>query len=197
MSDASQGPGWWQASDLKWYPPEKHAEYKPSWPPPPTRSASDSATPTDSMPSVVGGDPVSIARRLSTPQRVVLGALVFGVVGLLMAWVSAGIVSVSGINSDDGKFLGVLLVISAGLLTWRVLRPPAAPRSIGILLIIAWLGVLAFAVAEIIHVTTSHVSAFGTTIDFSVGSGLYLNAISAVVGLVASIIDTKATWRSG
>ncbi len=24
MSDVSQGPGWWQASDGKWYPPELH-----------------------------------------------------------------------------------------------------------------------------------------------------------------------------
>ncbi len=24
MSESSQGPGWWQASDLKWYPPEQH-----------------------------------------------------------------------------------------------------------------------------------------------------------------------------
>ena len=23
MSDTSQGPGWWQASDGKWYPPEQ------------------------------------------------------------------------------------------------------------------------------------------------------------------------------
>jgi hypothetical protein len=27
MSDRPQGPGWWQASDLKWYPPEKHANH--------------------------------------------------------------------------------------------------------------------------------------------------------------------------
>jgi hypothetical protein len=26
MTDRPQGPGWWQASDLKWYPPEKHLE---------------------------------------------------------------------------------------------------------------------------------------------------------------------------
>lgn len=26
MSDTSQGDGWWQASDLKWYPPELHAD---------------------------------------------------------------------------------------------------------------------------------------------------------------------------
>ncbi|MEY2451119.1 MAG: hypothetical protein QOD92_693, partial [Acidimicrobiaceae bacterium] len=24
MSDISQGEGWWQASDHKWYPPEQH-----------------------------------------------------------------------------------------------------------------------------------------------------------------------------
>lgn len=29
MSDASQGPGWWQASDGKWYPPEQHPQYQP------------------------------------------------------------------------------------------------------------------------------------------------------------------------
>jgi len=41
----SQGPGWWQASDLKWYPPETHPDYNPlplpappsNLPPPPTR----------------------------------------------------------------------------------------------------------------------------------------------------------------
>ena len=32
MSDVSQGQGWWQASDGKWYPPERHAQYPP--PPP-------------------------------------------------------------------------------------------------------------------------------------------------------------------
>lgn len=33
MSEQSQGPGWWQASDDKWYPPETHPDYRP--PPPP------------------------------------------------------------------------------------------------------------------------------------------------------------------
>jgi len=39
MSEVSQGPGWWQAADLKWYPPELHADYVPpqpsTLPPPP------------------------------------------------------------------------------------------------------------------------------------------------------------------
>ena len=28
MSDVSQGPGWWQASDGKWYPPDQHPNYQ-------------------------------------------------------------------------------------------------------------------------------------------------------------------------
>jgi uncharacterized RDD family membrane protein YckC len=36
MSETSQGPGWWQASDGKWYAPEQHANYLP---PPPQASA--------------------------------------------------------------------------------------------------------------------------------------------------------------
>src|ERR1700729_2987259 len=35
MSDVSQGPGWWQASDLKWYPPELQGDYVAPLPPPP------------------------------------------------------------------------------------------------------------------------------------------------------------------
>jgi hypothetical protein len=35
MSDASGGPGWWHASDGKWYPPEQHPNYRPPPPPPP------------------------------------------------------------------------------------------------------------------------------------------------------------------
>jgi hypothetical protein len=29
MSDRPQGPGWWQASDRKWYAPEQHPNYVP------------------------------------------------------------------------------------------------------------------------------------------------------------------------
>ena len=33
MSDISQGPGWWQASDGKWYPPEQAPGAQPTAPP--------------------------------------------------------------------------------------------------------------------------------------------------------------------
>lgn len=37
MSDTSQGPGWWQASDGKWYPPEQAPAAAP--PPPPAATS--------------------------------------------------------------------------------------------------------------------------------------------------------------
>lgn len=46
MSDTSQGPGWWLASDGKWYPPERHPGYRPSEVP--------SAVPSNQFPQ--GGD---------------------------------------------------------------------------------------------------------------------------------------------
>lgn len=35
MSDQAQGPGWWVASDGKWYPPERHPDYVAPAPPQP------------------------------------------------------------------------------------------------------------------------------------------------------------------
>ncbi len=31
MSETSQGPDWWLASDGKWYPPESRPDYRPGW----------------------------------------------------------------------------------------------------------------------------------------------------------------------
>ena len=35
MSDVASGPGWWIASDGKWYPPEAHPDFRPQWSPVP------------------------------------------------------------------------------------------------------------------------------------------------------------------
>ncbi len=65
MSEVSQGPGWWQASDLKWYPPELHADYVA--PPPP-------ATPTLPPPSpqVPPSQPPAAAKGLSGQRKIVV-----------------------------------------------------------------------------------------------------------------------------
>lgn len=50
MSDTSQGPGWWLASDGRWYPPESHPNASPPPPPP--------APPILRKPAVVGFQPL-------------------------------------------------------------------------------------------------------------------------------------------
>jgi len=55
MSDVSQGPGWWQARDEKWYPPELHPAYQP----PPTTIPEPVAQPPQASP-LSGGQPPHI-----------------------------------------------------------------------------------------------------------------------------------------
>jgi hypothetical protein len=55
MSDSTQGPGWWQASDGKWYPPDQHPDLGA-----PTEAV-EATPPTAAMPPVAppaGGPPV-------------------------------------------------------------------------------------------------------------------------------------------
>src|SRR6476619_6421021 len=60
MSDSTQGEGWWQASDGKWYPPEQHPDFQAGA----TQSMESVPPPTAAMPvppppptSVVGAPP--------------------------------------------------------------------------------------------------------------------------------------------
>jgi hypothetical protein len=46
VSDVSQGPGWWLASDGRWYPPETHPQYR-------------AATTTAAEPAAAGSDPTA------------------------------------------------------------------------------------------------------------------------------------------
>lgn len=46
MSDVSQGPGWWQASDGRWYPPESHPYYQVPTQAPPAFPTTEPAFPT-------------------------------------------------------------------------------------------------------------------------------------------------------
>jgi uncharacterized membrane protein len=54
MSEVPQGPGWWQASDHKWYPPERHPNYVAQRPPPMPPSAPQPGYGTPSLQSGYG-----------------------------------------------------------------------------------------------------------------------------------------------
>jgi hypothetical protein len=76
MSDVSQGDGWWQASDLKWYPPEKRPD-PAALPPPPDQPPQ---SPPPDQPAD-GGSP----RRSRTP--IVIMAVITAVAVLALAGV--------------------------------------------------------------------------------------------------------------
>ncbi len=66
MSDTSQGPGWWEASDGKWYPPEQHPNRRP--PPPPPQSTA----PLQAPPAATESPVTRIEPEQWNPRSVVL-----------------------------------------------------------------------------------------------------------------------------
>ena len=69
MSDSSQGPGWWVASDGKWYPPEQH-------PSPWDQQAAPTQAPAPHMPAMPPtAAPPQAASTTATPQLGAAGVL--------------------------------------------------------------------------------------------------------------------------
>lgn len=88
MSDTSQGPGWWQASDDKWYPPE---ETRPA---PPARAgritSQGSAVGVGCQNCGAHGSRKTVSNNITTKKRVkfgvfwVLFTILTGGIGLLI-----------------------------------------------------------------------------------------------------------------
>jgi uncharacterized RDD family membrane protein YckC len=91
MSDTSQGPGWWQASDGKWYPPE-----------------------TASTPAPAGGAPgASAYGELADWGQRALGILIDWLMIFVIAIVGFIIVAIIGaISSTLGSLIGLLLYLA-------------------------------------------------------------------------------------
>ena len=171
MSDTSQGPGWWQASDLKWYPPEQFT----------------------------GAAPVQVAVKEATPKMspaiwVVLGASALVALGSLLPWESLGIVSANG-TSGDGviTLFASLLTIGAVVLFARgAWRPKLVRSAAGLLILLC----LATSLYDVIHISGEQISLLGSTISPSVGSGLWLCFIGSMVAAVALGVDFRNSSRS-
>ena len=79
MSDVSQGPEWWQASDLKWYPPELHSDDETLPPPPP---------PADHPPPHIGTPPPPKWDR--KPLAIAAGAVIVVIVAATVGYFLTG-----------------------------------------------------------------------------------------------------------
>jgi hypothetical protein len=155
MSDVSQGPGWWLASDGKWYPPE-----------------SESHSPSAQVPAAT-----RFTKR--TWENIVIGGLAVGALGLILPWVSAGFLSANGLDTGDGRLYGILLLATAFLVVmWR----RRGVRMLGYFALAGALLMAAVAVYDVIHVSTSH-GPLG--ISVSPGVGLIFDAIAGVGTTIA------------
>lgn len=86
MSDTSQGPGWWLASDGKWYPPQ--GESAPVPPPPPAPAPAAFPAPgAPPVPPMAGGPPAPPKSGMSgcVKAGLIIGAIVIvlGVAGVV------------------------------------------------------------------------------------------------------------------
>lgn len=201
MSDQSQGPGWWQASDGKWYRPEQHPNYQPPAPAPPAPTPAaptppEPAPPHQDLPPVLEPPLVSPPADLpveapnsapkasplagkSPAQLVVLGSAVAMAIGAFLPWAKVvfflGTVSASGIDGGDGWFyVGGAAVLA--LLAWR--GEPGWP-----ILAVSVLGAAGF-VWERYDIGTA-----GDEAGFSVslGIGLWLIAATCIVAGGAAV----------
>jgi hypothetical protein len=131
MSSASQGPGWWQASDGKWYPPQQQSGYvapsaPPSWSAPPASPqypAPGGQYPAPGGPNFGNAQAAFASGVAKIPRNgwIVVGGLVAALVALFLplANVSAeGILSIDVYWPGWAKFIGFLFVVGGLALLW-------------------------------------------------------------------------------
>jgi len=134
MSDVPQGPGWWIASDGKWYPPEQHPGYQPLPPPTAPGSAGGPTPPMgsafsyprsspDAMPLHLWAlfPPPSPRDRLTCAIRLIM--VIPQVIVLFFVGIAAffAIIAAWFVALFSGRLTGGLREFIAGVLRW-VLR---------------------------------------------------------------------------
>lgn len=116
MSDVPQGPGWWQASDGRWYPPESHPSATPG-PPGGSGQAPFGQAPYGQPPyGPVGyGQPVSGGQQT---DQMAMWSMICGIAGIplsclcyigvpaLIAAIPLGIIARNRIRASGGMLTG-------------------------------------------------------------------------------------------
>ena len=126
MSDVSQGPGWWQASDGKWYPPEQHPTPQASAPPP---TGGPAPAVTGAGASTGAGTPSFSfdLGNLSQSEKITGVATLVLFISLFLPWFtySFKFASFSSSVSVDGLWHGwmyLVLILCLAILAYLVMR---------------------------------------------------------------------------
>lgn len=119
MSDFSQGPGWWQASDGKWYPPEQAPGGAPVGPPAGygAPAGAPPGYPTGTAFGAPGAPGMPGVQLVEWPQRVVAYLVDAGIV--IVAFLAVFLVALvfSAINDNLGALvllIGYVAMLGAG-----------------------------------------------------------------------------------
>ncbi len=198
MSDFSQGPNWWQASDGKWYPPEQHPNHQLTLPPPPVQSNPGYWQASDGNwypPELAHTDTQVYSRRnsaqsikvpnlgdlLKSRKSVLIFAIVIAalILGVMLPWASgsfAGVtLSVEGISTGDGKLFLALVVVVAALGYWSVIDYRRKQLAI------IFAGSTALLVAECVYEFVH----WGSSSQF--GIGFYLDTLGSIAASLSAI----------
>jgi len=154
MSETSMGPGWWQASDLKWYPPEEQPRSQPPAPPAPAIAPTANYEPAAAPQTVAPGLPAvetiqrnvgSIVKRMSVTAWLITAGAVVAAVSSFFPWaqgtLSDGVgdsytqtVTMGGV----GRFLVVAIAVATVVLSLPLLAgtPFSRSRKIGLTVLV-------------------------------------------------------------
>jgi hypothetical protein len=177
MSNAPQGPGWWQASDGNWYPPQQSAGYTP--PPPPPSWSAPAAYPQYPTP---GRRTRGIANLPPAAWLLFAGLALNELAILLPFWT----VSAEG-ETHDSRLKGgswVVGLVVAGLFVWLIWATFAGPRIRTGRLITWTVGASLGVIGAIL--------AFVLPSSGSLGAGGFVSAASVLLWVVGVIM----AWNS-
>lgn len=183
MSDTSQGEGWWEASDGRWYPPEQRpgAPIPPPPPPPPVRTPSPD-------PDQAGR---SFTSKLDGTSWFVLGGLGTAFVGSFMPWASAGFFTVNG-TDGDGAITLVTAAIAAACYGYHV-QERSTRRGFRVAAL-----VFALITAFVYVYDFAEISSLVDESDFitvSPGAGIIIGSAGSVAAATALIIEMAKRRR--
>lgn len=211
MSDTPQGPGWWLASDGRWYAPELHPDRGQPLedPTPPAGEGWPTSPPTEqptSRPATEGDGHVRTTRDVIA-GAVALVAAVLLAAGSFLDWadrVTIRNVGSSEVTGFDSNGIGVLLC--AGVLAVGGAMTLTGVRHVFVLISMlaaaltatALVGFsmydiegpasdhLAEAVASVAGLDPQQVSNAG--VDFDLATGIWMALVGGVVGVVGSLL---------
>jgi hypothetical protein len=196
VSDTSQGPGWWQASDQKLYAPELHPSYvapQPPPPPPPPTGGTGVASAT-LAPAVPGASSKGALGRLSVTGWLLVGGSVIGALGVFFPWqtISYSGLGIGAVSSNDnlaggGRFFVILALALAAWVAWpaRYGASLSVKRLIGLSVVAALL--LGVFILGFQGVSDNNRNNAGSGATFSAGFGLLVYTAAAVAVAIGTI----------